>query len=180
MHKKPKILTVVGGWGFSASRLLLFGGSSQLLTPDTNKILTKVLVLTRPGHSKVGFLLTYWAVLCPSVRFLLLELIQEAGGRWEIALRIKQHDFQKILNIPSFTLTGRIAAAAFLDVVCDSLGDVVSSASPFFFLEMLFVIMVKFSLEELFLFILRYLALEILNGGTVRGSSVFLLTPGVT
>lgn len=89
MHKKPKIVTVVGGWGFSASRLLFFRGSSQPLTPDTNKILTKVLVLKRPGEVKVGFILTYWAVPHPFVQFLLLEVAQKTGGSWDITL-IKQ------------------------------------------------------------------------------------------
>lgn len=90
MHKKPKILTVGGGWGFSASRSLLFGGSSQPFTTDTNQILTKVLLLKRAGEVKVGFLLTYSAVLRPSVQFFSLEVLQREAGRWDITLLLKQ------------------------------------------------------------------------------------------
>lgn len=69
MHKKPKILTGVGVWGFSASRPLLFGGSSQPLTPDTNKILTKVLVFYFLGDVKVGFFFWLTELFVPLCKF---------------------------------------------------------------------------------------------------------------
>lgn len=68
---------------------LLCGRSSQSLTPETNEILTKVLLMKRPGEARAGFRLTYLAALWPPLDFPPLGLT-DAGGRSRLTLTLKQ------------------------------------------------------------------------------------------